>query len=765
MARVAIIGGGAAGMGAAIALAKAGMHVSLFESEPRLGGDCRGVSVSLWDGRTITVDGGMCEFNEAASTGFSALLTDLGIRCQPASTDASFMTPDRATAWFSRGGQPQFRQPLDDQTPFLDDIRRFAETCHEVLDDPTYADWPVTRYLDAKQYSSTFRRLYFDPQAFGWFAMADEPLIRGVVSSWRMLGIVGSGAEARMFVQGGMHTYCDAVRQWLRERKVSLHLSTRVVGVTRLGGGIRLRAIDREKANRTYSFDHVVVATNAGQVIPVLEDPLEEETRIYAGFEPRQGRLVVHQDPQLLPTDRATWGAYNYVVAPVGRAAMGGTVTVYSNRLQSLPASVPDVFVTLNPIREPEKDKIITDRTVVLPVGGQKSDIAALKVDAMQGKRRTWFCGGYLAEPFMHEQAYRSGLECGERLLEAVVDESLSFEAGASVTAGGFDDFLREIPLFADLDPRALSAVQLVARPFQVEAGTTLFRQGDPPDGLYLIKHGQIDILGRVPGDEVVQLAALGRSAIVGEMSLLDHYPRSAHAIAAEPTSGYFISSELFQILQSDFRAPAFAVMDCFRREVAKRARRVIGEISGFVPVVPACGGAIEWPAPSSSSSIDEAVLRSLPLFRTFRPGDLREFITKLKRFDFVAGQCVYAAGEMPRSCLMIVRGGMSMNQPGTIRSAAFAVRGPGQIMGEIALLDDGLQPLDCMAREPTIAFELDRIQFEALRQGGSVLALRFFDAVTSSAVATLRKGSAHLARLAAAGTPLRRMPTAAEGG
>ena len=57
------------------------------------------------------------------------------------------------------------------------------------------------------------------------------------------------------------------------------------------------------------------------------------------------------------------------------------------------------------------------------------------------------------------------------------------------------------------------------ARPFQVEAGATLFRQGDPSDGLYMIKHGEIDILRRVPGDETVRLAVLGRSAIVGEMN------------------------------------------------------------------------------------------------------------------------------------------------------------------------------------------------------------------------------------------------------
>ena len=368
-----------------------------------------------------------------------------------------------------------------------------------------------------------------------------------------------------------------------------------------------------------------------------------------------------------------------------------GTVSIYANRLQDLPPSVPDVFVTLNPFREPDRDKIITSRIFVVPAFGARSERAARQVDVMQGKRRTWFCGAYLREPFVHEQAYRSGFDCAQRLTEALADESLKFEAGAAASPGGFDDFLREIPLFAELDPGALAAVQLIARPFQIDAHATLFRQGDPPDGLYLIKHGEIEIFGRVPGDEVVKLATLGRRAIVGKMGVLDHYPRSAHAIAAVPSAGYFVSSELFRVLASDFRPAAFAVMDCFRREVAKRLRRVIGEIAALLGEATVDReAAARRPPALAPSTIDAAVLKSLPLFRTFRPADLREFVEPLRRNDFAPGQLVYASGELPRSCLLVVRG------------------------------------------------------------GGSVLALRFFDAVTASAVAAMRKGSTHLTRLIA---------------
>ena len=153
---------------------------------------------------------------------------------------------------------------------------------------------------------------------------------------------------------------------------------------------------------------------------------------------------------------------------------------------------------------------------------------------------------------------------------------------------------------------------------------------------------------------------------------------------------------------------------------------------------------------PGSPSTIDERVLQSLPFFRTFRLAELREFIGPLKRFDFTRGELFYARGEAAQSCLIIVRGALSMSFPAATGGVMFSVRGPGQMMGELALLDRGPQPLDCIAREPTIAFELDRSQFELLRKGGSVVALRFFEAVNSGIVTTLRKANAHLARLAA---------------
>ena len=58
MRRVAVIGGGISGLGAAYELAKAGVHVVLYEKEDRLGGRAKTVNV---DG--LDLDLGFMVFN------------------------------------------------------------------------------------------------------------------------------------------------------------------------------------------------------------------------------------------------------------------------------------------------------------------------------------------------------------------------------------------------------------------------------------------------------------------------------------------------------------------------------------------------------------------------------------------------------------------------------------------------------------------------------------------------------------------------------
>lgn len=94
---------------------------------------------------------------------------------------------------------------------------------------------------------------------------------------------------------------------------------------------------------------------------------------------------------------------------------------------------------------------------------------------------------------------------------------------------------LRTIPLFESLGDDDLAALVSRLREERVEAGQTIFSQGDEGDAMYLIEEGAVDIVAGA-GKQRVTLASLFKQQYFGELSLLDGAPRSAMAVAARPT-------------------------------------------------------------------------------------------------------------------------------------------------------------------------------------------------------------------------------------
>ena len=114
---------------------------------------------------------------------------------------------------------------------------------------------------------------------------------------------------------------------------------------------------------------------------------------------------------------------------------------------------------------------------------------------------------------------------------------------------------LRRVPMFADLERRELTELEKILYRREYRTGETIFRQGDPGVGMYVIERGSVAItqepLGRL-------LAELRGGDFFGEIALLNETPRSARATATAPTvvHGLF-QPELIDLVQ---RAPRLGV-------------------------------------------------------------------------------------------------------------------------------------------------------------------------------------------------------------
>jgi CRP-like cAMP-binding protein len=105
-------------------------------------------------------------------------------------------------------------------------------------------------------------------------------------------------------------------------------------------------------------------------------------------------------------------------------------------------------------------------------------------------------------------------------------------------------DLMRHLP--AEQIERILPCV----RDRQLKAGEILFRAGEPGDALYIVTHGNVEVLANgLPGADAASgnvIAVLGKGNAFGEMSLLSGGPRTAAIRAIEDTG-------LLEIGKDDF--------------------------------------------------------------------------------------------------------------------------------------------------------------------------------------------------------------------
>lgn len=76
--------------------------------------------------------------------------------------------------------------------------------------------------------------------------------------------------------------------------------------------------------------------------------------------------------------------------------------------------------------------------------------------------------------------------------------------------------------------------------------GTLMFIEGEVSSEMFIIRSGKIRIL-KQEGQSTIELATLGPGSVIGELSLLDHQPRSATAQITEDTLVTVIDEQLLQ--------------------------------------------------------------------------------------------------------------------------------------------------------------------------------------------------------------------------
>jgi CRP/FNR family transcriptional regulator, cyclic AMP receptor protein len=134
---------------------------------------------------------------------------------------------------------------------------------------------------------------------------------------------------------------------------------------------------------------------------------------------------------------------------------------------------------------------------------------------------------------------------------------------------------LAHVGLFADLDEGDLRVLAGELRARRYGKGERIFITGDVGASLYVIVTGRVKLgLYSTEGREVI-LDMLGPSEVFGELALLDGEPRSADAVAVEPTQLLLLQRDAFLAFLRQRPEAAITLLSVLSRRLRRDAQLV----------------------------------------------------------------------------------------------------------------------------------------------------------------------------------------------
>jgi CRP-like cAMP-binding protein len=152
--------------------------------------------------------------------------------------------------------------------------------------------------------------------------------------------------------------------------------------------------------------------------------------------------------------------------------------------------------------------------------------------------------------------------------------------SGRRIREGSTEQLLSRVPAFSGLAPRELKEVAAIIHKRSYRAGETVFVQGDPGLGMYIVQEGEVSISLANNEGENGELVLLTEGDFFGELALLDESPRSANANCKTDSSliGFF-RPDLFQLIERNSQLGLKIVLK-LAEIVAQRLRSADQELS-----------------------------------------------------------------------------------------------------------------------------------------------------------------------------------------
>jgi hypothetical protein len=411
--KIAIIGGGISGLGAAYALSKT-YQVTLYEAENRLGGHARTI-LSGKNGQQ-PVDTGFIVFNYPNYPELSQLFAELNVPV--AKSDMSFgaSLKNGKIEYALRNFDAIFAQRKNVLNPqfmkMVWDINRFNTIGLTVADDESLT---IGQFLKRLKTGDWFRDYYLLPLSGAIWSTPTEKILDfpayAMLQFFKNHALLSRNGQHQWYtVKGGSHEYVSRLENALVQKQVEIRLNTPVASVTRHTANIVIKTYSSEPQ----TFDEVVFATHSDDTLAILSDPSKMEERSLASIKYQNNDVVLHADVSVMPKLYKCWSSWVYTERE-DKSTDKIDLTYWMNSLQPIPLNDP-LFVTLNSTRNIDQNKIYDQVTMRHPVYDLGVLSAQKDISMNNGQNRTWFSGAWMKNGF-HEDGLSSGLDVARSIL------------------------------------------------------------------------------------------------------------------------------------------------------------------------------------------------------------------------------------------------------------------------------------------------------------------------------------------------------------
>ena len=407
--KIAIVGGGAAGMTAAHLLDKT-HDVTVFEKQSILGGNIRtlnkNVSCDLLD-PAFTLDNGVIEFQRDHFPNFHKLMRDLEVQLEDTPISSELFLANghyyKSTGTIRNGCNSVWEKVIEGLklTPIMYSYLSFlirVSFSHQ----SSFHDRPVSDYLGNDISGRWLKMLLMYAYSMAYKKMDDFP------AEIAMPLLAHSGMFTKWDrINGGVYSYIEKI---LSRFGGSIYCNAHIQEVSREAGAVQIKLASGEIKH----FDKVIFATTPEQVLALLSDPSESEIKRFKAWNSNIIKTLIHTDTSIYKHFGISYFCEFDLFQIKGSGECG--YNAYLDRLCGLDNKTTTHYsLAYNLEQQIDPNKIIDVQDHATPNYNVEAIQYRQEIKDTNGENNSYHAGAYLYDG-LHEGAVTSGIVVSDLL-------------------------------------------------------------------------------------------------------------------------------------------------------------------------------------------------------------------------------------------------------------------------------------------------------------------------------------------------------------